>query len=113
MKVKAEQVPRHLVWAPDGKSFYVLEKDTGVLRRIAVPGFKEVRKLDLKTPCSWMTLSAQGLVLAANATQEVYVVDAAALTVNTRSACMAARPAPGPMPYWAPPACGTRVRRRP
>jgi S1-C subfamily serine protease len=78
--VKAGQVARHILWAPDGKAFYVLEKDTGVLRKIAVDGFKEIGKIDLETPCNWMTMSAEGIVVAANSIQEVYVVDPVKLT---------------------------------
>jgi hypothetical protein len=73
------------LWAPDGKSFYALEK-SGALRKIELDGFRETLKLELKTPCSWMTESAEGIVVAANVAQEVYVVDPATLTVKRKIA---------------------------
>jgi S1-C subfamily serine protease len=81
VKINAPQVARHLLWSADGKYFYVLEKDKGILHKIAVNGLKDVLKVELETPCNWMTMSGEGIVVAANAIQQVYLVDAGNLKV--------------------------------
>jgi hypothetical protein len=81
VKVNTAQVLRRILWAPDGKSFYLLEKTTGILRKIALEGFKEVLQLQLPKPSTWMTMSAEGIVVAAYFTHEVLVVDTEKLTV--------------------------------
>jgi DNA-binding beta-propeller fold protein YncE len=82
VKIHAGPIKRHVLWAPDGQSFYVVEWHTGTVRKIAVDGLKEVQKAQLQTPCSWMTMSAEGLVVAANQVGQVYVVDPATLAVK-------------------------------
>jgi len=65
---------RCLCWTADGKSFYSLEK-SGVLRRIALDGLKETLRSNLGAACSWMSPSAEGLLVAVSGLQEVWVLD--------------------------------------
>jgi WD40 repeat protein len=81
VKVNAAQVARKPLWSPDGKFFYALEKDKGTLHKIASDGLQEAVKVELETPCSSMAMSGEGIVVAANAIQQLYLVDPASLKV--------------------------------
>jgi hypothetical protein len=72
-----------LVWADDGKSFTSLDAD-GHLRSVALDGFEEKKELDLGRKATWMSSSAEGLVVAIADPQEVWVVDADKLQVKKR-----------------------------
>ncbi len=67
-----------MVWSADTKVLFVAEK-TGVVRRIKADGFVEEVQVDLKAACSWLALSAEGLLVAIEATGEVWVLDPATL----------------------------------
>jgi hypothetical protein len=74
-----------LRWAKDGTSFYCLESN-GLLRRIALDGFKELKQLDLQRKAGWLDVSAEGLVVTLPDQQEVWVIDADQLRVKARIA---------------------------
>jgi S1-C subfamily serine protease len=74
IKVNAAQTLPCLCWAADGKSFYCLEK-SGTLRRIELDGLKETLRADLGSACSWLSPSAEGLLVAVSGLQEVWVLD--------------------------------------
>jgi serine protease Do len=75
----------NLLWSTDGKSFYALER-TGILHRISLPDFKDVRVLTTGKQCEYITLSKEGLVLGMPQSQEVWLVDAQTLAVKKRIA---------------------------
>jgi hypothetical protein len=83
VNLPAGQLPHCLFWSADGLSFYTAEK-TGVIRRISRDGFREERRLDAGTPCTWLSPSAEGLLLTASALQEVWLLDPATLQVKGR-----------------------------
>jgi uncharacterized protein (TIGR03066 family) len=63
-----------LTWADEqGSAFFALDS-AGVLRRVSFPDFKAVQKADLGKKCSWLALSAEGLVVSLPELQEVWVV---------------------------------------
>jgi hypothetical protein len=63
-----------LTWADDkGSAFYALS-DSGLLRRVSFPDLKEEWHLDLRTPCSWLSLSGEGLLVTAGG-KEVWLID--------------------------------------
>jgi hypothetical protein len=70
-----ERAPAYLCWSGDGQSFYHLEPETGVLRRIALKGFQEQARLEVKAPCRWLSRSGQGLLVTLAAKPQVWVVD--------------------------------------
>jgi len=63
-----------MTWSADGKTLFLAEK-TGVVRRIKADGLIEDVRVDLKAPCSWLSLSAEGLLVAVAATGNVRILD--------------------------------------
>src|SRR5262249_22579457 len=63
-----------ICWAKDSQSFYTLEK-YGTLRRISADGQRQLAKLHLGVPCSWLSLSAEGLVVTPTGGSEVWVIN--------------------------------------
>ena len=66
--------PVDAVFSADGKFAFVLEK-AGVVRKVAVDGLTEERKLDLASPCSAIARTKAGLVVAVTGAQEVWLMD--------------------------------------
>jgi S1-C subfamily serine protease len=83
LKLRTADAVPCLCWARDGKSFFFLEPG-GVLRRVALDGFKELKRLDLGRRCGWLALSAEGLVLTVTDLQEVWLLDVNGLRVKSR-----------------------------
>jgi hypothetical protein len=73
-----------LCWSADGKAFYTLHAEPGVLRRVAFPGMQEELVLEVGAKANWLALSAEGLVLSVTGRQEVWLVDPATLQVKKR-----------------------------
>ena len=65
-------------WSKDGASFFTLDKG-GTLIRWQAAGLKEAARANLGVGCSWLSLSAEGLVVTASGQQEVWLVDPATL----------------------------------
>ena len=82
--VAAADIPRCMVWDAEGKHFYCLQGSKGVIKKFALDGLKEVASGNVETPCTWMSWSAEGLVLAASATQEVLLVSPDELKVTRK-----------------------------
>ncbi|HEX3314033.1 MAG TPA: serine protease, partial [Gemmataceae bacterium] len=59
-KLSGKDLLPSLIWAADGKSFYTVEL-SGTVRRIGSADLVEQKKAELGGPCSWMTMSAEGL----------------------------------------------------
>jgi V8-like Glu-specific endopeptidase/uncharacterized Zn finger protein (UPF0148 family) len=60
----AKEILTCMIWSRDAKHVYLLEKG-GMLRKISVSAAKEVAKVQLpQSPCSWLALSAEGLLVA-------------------------------------------------
>jgi hypothetical protein len=81
--VAPKEVPRCLFWAPDGKTFFLVEQ-TGALRRVALDGFSEELHLDTGHPCSWLATSAEGLVLTVSGRHEVWLLDPTTFQVKSK-----------------------------
>ena len=73
-KLSAKDVLPCMLWAADGKSFYTVEM-SGVVRRIGGTDLVEQQKAELGAVCSWMTMSAEGLVVAVAGAQEIAILD--------------------------------------
>jgi S1-C subfamily serine protease len=80
----AKGVPGCMCWSPDGKAFYFLQGDEGVLRRVAVNGLREEMRLDVRKRCTWLSPSGEGLLLTVADVQEVWVLDPDTLKVKRR-----------------------------
>jgi S1-C subfamily serine protease len=85
INVRAGQVPRCIFWGEDGKTFFVLEQ-SGTLRRIALDGFREEMHWEVGKRCSWLSPSAEGLVLTVAGLQEVWLIDAKDFRVKAKAA---------------------------
>lgn len=88
LNLKAEEIVGDLVWTPKGDAFFALTSN-GVLSRIAAKDFSEQKRLDMGRRCSFLALSAEGLLAAMADLQEVWVIDAMSLTVKRRIAAPA------------------------
>jgi hypothetical protein len=74
-----------MLWADaEGSAFLALHSDTGVLRRISFPGLKVTKQKNLDGKFSWMSMSAQGLLLSSPDSERIWVVDPATLEVKTK-----------------------------
>lgn len=71
-------------WTPDGKGFYTLQKETGVVARVRLDGFHEERRLPIGKKCHWLAVCSKGLVVSVEALEEVWLVDAQTLDVKGR-----------------------------
>jgi hypothetical protein len=81
LSVDEKDILPSVVWSTDGKSFYLLSKNAGVLHKVALDGLVEDGRLEIGQPCSWLVLSKAGLVVALPNLQEVWVVDPSNLAV--------------------------------
>src|SRR5262249_50647635 len=79
LTVKGEGVPRCLCWSADGKAFFHLEPEKGLVRRISFPGLSEERLLEVGRRCSWLSVSGRGLLVTVAEGEEVWVVEPATL----------------------------------
>ncbi|HEY0076095.1 MAG TPA: trypsin-like peptidase domain-containing protein [Abditibacteriaceae bacterium] len=70
-------------WSGDGKRLYLLSKN-GMLRRIAVPEFREEKTLNLGQTCSALAMSQLGLVVGLPQIHQVWLLDATTLAVLKR-----------------------------
>jgi hypothetical protein len=74
-----------MVWADaKGSAFLALRGDTGLLRRFSFPDLKVTKQKALDRKFSWMSMSAQGLVLSCPEAEQVWVVDPATLEVKSK-----------------------------
>src|SRR5262249_27082447 len=88
LPVKSPRLPKGrtppcLCWAEDGKSFFSLDA-TYTVRRIALGTFQVEKQLEVVSPCTWLSPSAEGLLLTLDNTQEVWLLDAASLEVKLK-----------------------------
>ena len=65
----------------DARAFFTLESN-GTLRRVALDGFRQEKRLDLNQECSWLAPSAEGLVVTLSGLGEVWVIDPDQLAVK-------------------------------
>lgn len=70
-------------WSGDGKKLFLLNK-SGMLRRIAVPEFREEKTLNLGQACSGLAMSQLGLVVGLPQIHQVWLLDATTLAVLKR-----------------------------
>jgi hypothetical protein len=61
-------------WSADGKALYVVD-GRGVVRRLAADTLKEEAKADLALKASWLSTSAEGVVVSAPDNQFVFLLD--------------------------------------
>jgi hypothetical protein len=81
LTLNAREILPCMAWAPDGRSFYALERG-GVLHRIALDGLRGQARLDVGHHCAWLSLSKEGLLLTVSDSQEVWVLDPVSLRVK-------------------------------
>jgi hypothetical protein len=77
-----------MLWADaKGSALLALEGSTGVLRRIAFPSCRVTKRKDFEHKFTWMSLSAEGLLLSESDAEEVWVVDPVTLALKARIPC--------------------------
>jgi WD40 repeat protein/S1-C subfamily serine protease len=74
-----------MTWSPDGRAFFAMDSN-GILHRIATESFREELRLKLERRCSWLSMSAEGLLVTLPDMQEVWVIDSATLKIKARVA---------------------------
>jgi S1-C subfamily serine protease len=82
-KLQVREAVPCMCWAGDGKSLYFLERN-GILRQIVLEGFIEERNVDLGRKVSWLSRSAEGLLLALPDQQEAWLLDAKTFKVKAK-----------------------------
>jgi hypothetical protein len=84
LRLGAEEVLPCLCWSDDGRSFFYLDGPRGVLGQVALDGLAEVRRLEVGGKCSWLSASAEGLLVTVAERSQVWVVDPQGLRVKAR-----------------------------
>jgi hypothetical protein len=84
LKLDPANVPGCLCWAADGRSFYYLDGATGTVGQVLLDGFRLARRLEAGQKCSWLSVSAEGLVLTVSGAGEVWLLDPKTLSVKDR-----------------------------
>jgi hypothetical protein len=84
LRLPAERLAECLCWSADGQSFYYLDTTGGTVGRVLLDGLREVNRLQVGRKCSWLSVSAEGLVLTVSDAQEVWLLDPATLRVLRR-----------------------------
>ncbi|MBI2901238.1 MAG: trypsin-like peptidase domain-containing protein [Planctomycetes bacterium] len=85
IKLDGKTVIPNLRWSGDGKFVFVLEQN-GVVRKIAVPEFKEERQFRIGRRCGWIDRSKEGLLVLVTDLQELWVLDDGTLSVKKKIA---------------------------
>jgi len=76
-----------MLWADtEGSAFFTLEGGTGLLQRISFPDIKVMKQKNFERKFSWMSLSAEGVLLSESDSEEIWVVDPATLEVKNKIA---------------------------
>ena len=88
--VDAPQSLPQMLWSDDGRFLYLLEQ-SGLLRKIAVPSFREQRRLALNSGASSLSNSGEGLLITLDQLQELWVVNPDTLDVQVRMPMVADR----------------------
>ncbi len=85
LKLPANEVLPCMLWADaEGTAFLALEGDTGVLRRISFPDCIATKEKQLDGAFTWMSLSAEGLLLSDPHSEKIWIVDPATLEVKDK-----------------------------
>ena len=91
VKVDARHIDaRNIPWGDGGEVFFVVESDGGTLRRVALDGFHEELRWEVGRPCSWISMSAEGLLLTVGE-REVWVLDPKTFAVRKQIATPSAK----------------------
>ncbi|MCI0461484.1 MAG: hypothetical protein L0Z62_31420 [Gemmataceae bacterium] len=83
VSLQAKDMVPALCWAEDGKSFFYLEAKGGTLHRVDLDGFTPRKSLPFGRPCSWLALSAEGLLVTLQDAGEVRLVNPETFEVTT------------------------------
>jgi S1-C subfamily serine protease len=86
LKLEANKSPRCLCWSDDAKSFYHLNTENGIIRKIGVADLTEEVRLETGRVCGWLAVSAEGLIATLPAQQEAWLLDAQTLKVKKKIA---------------------------
>src|SRR5207249_4841458 len=68
-----------------GTAFWALDP-VGTIRRIAFPDLEVTHAIELEKKCSWLSPSAEGLVVSVTESKEVWVLDPTKFTVKSKIA---------------------------
>lgn len=82
----ADSLAEKLVWAPDGLSFFLLNKN-GIIYQISVPQLQIIREIDAQHDVSDISMTKSGLLIVMNIFQELRVLDLNSLIYTTVIQC--------------------------
>lgn len=85
IKVRANVAPC-MCWADDKGSACWMLDPAGTVLRVSFPDLKETHAIELGRKCSWLSPSAEGLVVSVAEVQEVWLLDPARFTVKHKIA---------------------------
>ena len=83
IEVSAASLLPAMRFSHNGKHAFLLEEG-GLLRRVTVPGFESAGRLDIGTKCAELCASPQGLAVALDGKEQVWIVDEETLGVKKR-----------------------------
>jgi hypothetical protein len=83
IELAGEPLVGELCWSKDAKAVLALDA-AGLLRRIAVPGFVEEKRLELGQPAGSLTMCSAGLLAGFEKQEEVWLIDPDRLEVVRR-----------------------------
>jgi S1-C subfamily serine protease len=98
ISLKAPDLLPSMLWSSDGKYLLALEKN-GVLRKIAVPSWREETVLNIGSPCVGMALSGAGLAVGVSGTSSCGSSTRPRCACCARCACRASRKS-RPLRLW-------------
>lgn len=81
-RVSGMMCPPCMCWAPSGKSFYFLEPNPGRVSEIDFKTMQEISQTSIGKKCSWMCLSSEGLLVALEDDQEIWILGPESLDVK-------------------------------
>src|SRR5262245_28160546 len=75
LSLEAKELIGSMVWGDnEGKTFFTLDNN-GMVRKITFPEMFEVLQMDLGRKCSCLSMSAEGLIVTASGSGEIWVLD--------------------------------------
>ncbi len=81
-RISGMMLPPCMCWAPSGKSFYLLEPNPGRVSEIEFVSLKEIAHASIGKKCAWMCLSSEGLLVALEDDQEIWILGPESLDVK-------------------------------
>jgi DNA-binding beta-propeller fold protein YncE/DNA-directed RNA polymerase subunit RPC12/RpoP len=84
LNLAGDKIVGDMLWTAEGHGFFSLTSD-GVLKRVALHGLIEEKKIELARGCTFLAMSAEGLLVTTAEPQvEVWVIDPVSLAIKKK-----------------------------